>query len=465
MISKVFKAYDVRALYPDPLDEKVGFKVGYATAAYLKKEVGDGPIAVSRDMRPSAPSMAQALINGLTAAGADVIDLGMCDTSQQYFAIPHLGAIGGVQVTASHNPIDYIGFKISREDAKPVGRDTGLLDIQAIAEGLNGSEEAGSPGSVEQRDLWDAYRAHILGFMGELARPLKLYVDASNGMGTSLLEKVFAGVPNLEITAINNVYSDKWAHEPNPLVPENVLPTIEGVKATGADLGACFDGDADRCMLVDDAGVICGCDHLTAWLADHFVSQSHADASSKKPTTIVYDLRSSKVVEESVKALGAEPRMSKVGHVNMKAVLRESGGVFGGELSGHFYFRDNSYADSGAITLAAAMQVLAKGGAKLSEQIGGFRKYPQSGELNFQTPDKQAAIDGVKQKYGADADAVLELDGVSVDCFESQGWWANIRASNTEPLLRLNMEAKDQATLDKMLGEIAPTLGTPDAGH
>ena len=458
-LGKVFKAYDVRQTYPQPLNEAVGYKVGYGVGVYLKRQAGGaGTVVCSRDHRPSAPSMQEALMKGVRAAGMDVVDLGRCDTSVQYFAIPHLDAVGGVQTTASHNPIEYIGYKISGAGAKPIGRDTGLTDIQGIAEGVDGESEP--IGRYEQRDIWESYREHILRFTsGGLARPLKVFVDCSNGVGTTLLEKVFRGVPNLEVVAVNDVFTDQWAHEPNPLVAENVEPTIAGVREHGADLGACFDGDADRCMLVDDKGVICGCDHLTAWLAGHFTAQAGS------ATTIVYDLRSSKVVQETVESIGAKPAMSKVGHVNMKALLRETDGIFGGELSGHFYFRDNSFADSGAITLAAALGVLSRSDEPLSEQIAPYRKYPQSGEINFRNDDKEGTIEKLRSTYGGDADEVLELDGVSIDCWSKAGWWCNVRASNTEPLLRLNMEAKDSATLAKMLAEIKPTLGEEAHGH
>ncbi|MEM1098550.1 MAG: phosphomannomutase/phosphoglucomutase [Planctomycetota bacterium] len=463
-LSKVFKAYDVRAIYPDPLDEAKARKIGYGVGKFLHEQAeaagtGAKTVVISRDHRPAAPSMAEALILGVRAAGMNVVDLGRCDTSIQYFAVPHFDAAGGVQCTASHNPIEYIGFKVSAAQAKPVGRDTGLTDIQQHAEAA--PDPLPEPtGAYEAKDVWAEYRQHILGFMtAPLTRPIKLYVDCCNGMGTTLLEKVFAGVPNLEITAINDTYTDQWAHEPNPLVAENMQPTVEGVKATGADLGACFDGDADRCMLVDDQGHLCGCDHLTAWLAEHFVKQAGGD------TTIVYDLRSSKAVEETIRQLGATPAMSKVGHVNMKALLRETGGVFGGELSGHFYFRDNSYADSGAITLAAALAVLGQGDKKLSELIAPFRKYPQSGEINFENEDKQGTMDLLEAKYKADADEILHLDGVSIDCWNAKGWTMNVRASNTEPLLRLNAEAKDQATLDALLEEVTPKLGKVAEGH
>lgn len=462
MISKVFKAYDVRATYPEPLNEDAAWKIGVGVAELLKKENGGpGKVVVSQDHRPAAQSMASALIKGLRSAGMDVIDLGRCDTSIQYFAIPHLGACGGVQCTASHNPINYIGFKISRAGAKPVGMGTGLEDIQQTAEDLEGKLEdcPKATGHYEQQDIWPAYTKHIRGFLQpKLQRPIKLYVDCSNGMGVTLLEKVFTGIENLEVIAVNNGFTDNWAHEPNPLVAENMVPTQLGVENHGCDLGACFDGDADRCMLVDDKGETCGCDHLTAWLAETFVKQN-PDAP------IVYDLRSSKVVVETVEALGVEAVRAKVGHVNIKAALREAKGSFGGELSGHFYFQDNSFADSGAILLAVALGVIGSSDKPLSELIAPFRKYPQSGEQNFTCPDKDAVLAKIKEDYGSHCDSMDELDGITIDAFKTMGWWFNIRASNTEPLLRLNAEAKDQVLLDDLLKQLTPMLGEPAVGH
>jgi len=462
MISKVFKAYDVRAIYPDPLGEDDAWKIGFGTAELLKQENGGpGKVVVSRDHRPAAPSMAGSLNAGIRAAGCDVIDLGKCDTSVQYFAIPHLEAIGGVQCTASHNPIEYIGFKISRAGARPVGKGSGLDEIQAIAQKLE-DEDAScgeATGSLDEHDIWPAYAAHIRSFLQPaLQKPVKLFVDCCNGMGTTLLEKVFKDIDNLEIKAINDTYTDTWAHEPNPLVEENMVPTNIGVQNTNSDLGACFDGDADRCMLVDEKGQPCGCDHLTAWLADFFVQTNPG-----KP--IVYDLRSSKVVEETIEALGVEAVRAKVGHVNIKKALRDCDGSFAGELSGHFYFKDNAFADSGAILLAVALGVLGSSDKPLSELIAPYRKYPQSGEMNFTCPDKDAALEAIKKDFGEHCDHMDELDGITIDCWPSANWWFNVRASNTEPLLRLNAEAKSQVMLDELLKKLTPMLGEPAAGH
>lgn len=460
MIGKIFKAYDVRATYPEPLNEDAGWKVGYAVGEYFKKGNGgqSGTVLVSRDHRPSAPSMAKALIAGLRAVGMDVVDLGQADTSFMYFAIPHVaGALGGVQTTASHNPIDYIGFKISGPGARPIGADSGLKEIQAIAESIDSTDKP-AVGKLEERDLWAEYRKHVLAFLSPLKRPIKVYIDACNGMATRLVPEVFKDVENLTIVKENFEFTDNWAHQPNPLVAENMKPTQEGVVREKAELGACFDGDADRCMITDENGEIIGCDHLTALLCDHFLKQQPG-------SSVVYDLRASKVVQQTIEALGGKPARSKVGHVNMKAVLRETDGIFGGELSGHFYFKHNSFADSGAIAFAAVLSVLSESDKPISELIAPYKQYPQSGEINFKAEDKAGIMAGLKETYAADAQMIDDLDGVTIDCFESKGFWFNVRASNTEPLLRLNAEAKDAATLEALLNELKPKLGTIDAGH
>jgi len=457
-LEKIFKAYDVRATYPDMLNEAAAFKVGYATGEYLGRD-GDGTVLVSRDMRPHSPSLCKALTAGLRASGRDVVDLGMCDTSFMYFAINHLGAIGGIQTTASHNPINYNGFKISGRQARPIGRDTGLSDIQQIA--INTDVEADTAeqkGSYRDQDLWAEYRNHVLQFFTPPKRKLTVAIDACNAMGGKLAPAVFEGLENVEIIPLNFEITGSFVHEPNPLVAENMVPTQEAVRKHNADLGVCFDGDADRCMITDEQGEIVGCDHLTALLTEAYFAE-------KDPgTTIVYDLRSSKVVEETVKRLDCKPKRSRVGHVFMKAVLRETKGIFGGELSGHFYFRDNFYADSGAITFAVVLSILGQRDEAMSELVAPYKQYPQSGERNFETDDKAAVLSSLKSTYGADGD-MDELDGVTIDCWDRKGWWFNVRASNTEPLLRLNAEAKDEATLKSLLEELTPQLGKPASGH
>ncbi len=467
MIGPIFKAYDIRATYPEPLNEEAGWKVGLAAGQFFKEKAKaagatGNAVAVSRDMRPSSPTMAKALIDGLLASGVDVIDLGMADTSIQYFAVNFLGAIGGIQTTASHNPINYNGFKLSGLQAKPIGANTGLKDIQAIAEKLADraayKAPAGvTPGKLSTRDVWSEYKKHILQFFIPTNRILKVYVDASNGMAGHMVPKVFEGLPTVKIIPINFETNGKFVHEPNPLVAKNMIPTQEGVLKHAAHFGACFDGDADRCIFTDELGNIIGCDHLTGLFAEYFLKTNPG-------STVVYDLRSSKAVEETIKSLGGKPYRSRVGHVFMKADLRETKGVFGGELSGHFYFRDNYFADSGAIAFAVMLSILSASDRPLSQIIAPYMRYPQSGEQNFVVQDKTGVFSWVKDTYGK-AGKLDELDGVSIDAWDTQGYAFNIRASNTEPLMRLNAEAKDKKTLKTLLEQLTPKLGTPDSGH
>ena len=470
MLSKIFKAYDVRAIYPSPLGETEAWQVGCATGQYLKKLVIDtgitaalnlpNTVVISHDMRPHSPQLTKAFTEGVRASGMDVIDVGMCDTSFIYFAINHLGAAGGVQVTASHNPIQYNGFKISGPQAKPIGATTGLSEIQAIAETLGEAGSVTGDGKYEERDLWEPYRQHVLKFYQppkKGKRPIRVVIDASNGMAGKLVPKVFSALPGVEIIPINFEITGAFSHDPNPLVAENMKPTQEGVAKHRADLGACFDGDADRCILTDERGTIIGCDHLTALLVEHFTRGQYG-------TTVIYDLRSSKALEEAIIKNGARPMKSRVGHVFMKAALRESMGVFGGELSGHFYFRDNFYADSGAIAFAAVLSVLGQSDITLHDLVEPFKQYPQSGEINFHVENKEKTLDAVEEKFGDDA-IIDKLDGVTIDQWEKSGWWFNCRASNTEPLIRLNAEAKDKVKLDALLTELKPMLGKEDTGH
>lgn len=463
MLNEIFKAYDIRGLYPQKVNEDAAFAIGFGTASFLadhpERPSGDAGniVLVSQDMRTSSPSLATALSDGIRAAGMNVIDLGMCDTSIMYFAVNHFGCAGGIQTTASHNPPEYNGFKISAPLAKPVGGTTGLKDILVIAEkvGPHGSKDL--TGSYSEENIWEQYRKHILSFLTIPKKPIKVYIDGSNGMAGKLIPQVFDGVKNLEIVDINFEITGSFVHEPNPLVAENMIPTQKGVVENKAHFGACFDGDADRCMVTDELGNIIGCDHLTAFLCDHFLAQAPG-------ATVLYDLRSSKVVEETIREASAKPQKSCVGHVFMKKALREANGIFGGELSGHFYFRDNYYADSGAIAFAAIVSVLGQTDTPFSELVAPFKKYPQSGEINFRTEDKDAVLAKLKEMY-ASKGIFEELDGVSFDLFDNEGFWFNVRASNTEPLLRLNAEAKDQAILDSLLAVLKPMLGEEAVGH
>jgi phosphomannomutase len=455
MIEKVYKAYDIRGVYPDPLNEDIAWKTGHATAQFLRMNLTGlakadprmNMIIVGRDMRTSSPSLAKALIEGILSTGTNVIDIGMIDTPQIYFAINHLGCCGGIQVTASHNPAHYNGFKISGIEARPVGENTGLNEIKRIAMNLRKGPSA-NVGRVESMDLSRPYKSHVLQFL-KLQRPLKVVVDCSNGMAGKFVPNIFVGHPNLDIITINTDITGTFRHEPNPLVDSNLRELQEAVLSNAADFGVCFDGDADRCIFVDEQAKIVRCDILTAFLAKDFLKKSPNSA-------IAYDLRSSRVVREEILNAGGIPKRERVGHVFMKKALADSHGVFGGELSGHFYFRDNFKTDSGAIVFAVTSSVLSGYDQPLSQILKPLQRYYSSGEINYEVADKDAAIRKLADRY---KDASVDyLDGLTV---EYDTWWFNVRKSNTEPLLRLNLEANTTDLLKKKLDEVGGQLGTP----
>ncbi len=457
MLDSVFKAYDVRAVHPDPLSTDVARRIGWGAADWFieqsGKTGGDVTIAVGHDMRLSSPELVEALEHGLRARGVNVVQVGLVDTPFIAFAVNHLGADGGIQTTASHNPAHYNGFKICAAHAKPVGRDTGLDDIRQRA-GQAPDDMGVVRGDRSEANLWDAYREHVFRFLDPAlldgSASVRLAIDASNGMAGTMVPKLFDDVPGLELVRIHfDNDSGVFVHEPNPLVESNLQWVRDAVVSEGAHAGICFDGDADRCMVVDEQGGVIGCDLLTAWLSERFLAEQGGAGA------IVYDLRSSHCVQDAITNAGGTPVRSRVGHVFMKQKMAEHDAVFGGELSGHFYFRDNWYADSGAMAFALVASAVAAAGKPLSECIAPFRDRVQSGEINFETPDKQAAMDALKAAY-PDAQ-VDELDGVTVVLDD---WWCNVRASNTEPLLRLNLEGPDAATVEARVAEVAAMLGT-----
>jgi phosphomannomutase len=460
MLAKVFKAYDVRATYPKPLNERLAWQIGYGTAELLLGEARaagqDDPmsrhIAVGRDMRKSSPALSDALMQGMQDFGADVIDLGLVDTPFVYFAINHLGCAGGVQVTASHNPAEYNGFKISRAKAKPVGQDSGLTEIQRLAALVEREKLQPRGGHRESRDLWKPYREHLLRLLDprllDGSRTLKVVIDASNGMAGTMVPKVFDGVKGLKIERINfDNSTGEFVHEPNPLVEANLAQVREGVVKAKADFGVCFDGDADRCMVLDEKGEPIGCDLLLAAMV--------GDALKSRPgASVVYDLRSSRAVPEAIRAAGGVPVESRVGHVFMKAKLAEAKAPIGGELSGHFYFQDMFDTDSGARAFVAALNTLVAAGRPMSAIVKPYRRFAQSGEINFENEDKLGALKALRKAYPKAKSH--ELDGLSLDAGD---WWCNVRMSNTEPLLRLNLESADAATTARMVQALSPILG------
>jgi phosphomannomutase len=460
-LEKIFKAYDVRATYPTPLNEEAAWKVGFGTATFLKGQAASASgvahkdtLVVGRDMRPHSTSLAKALCDGIRAAGLNVIDIGVIDTSMIYFAINHLSVLGGIQTTASHNPINYNGFKISGPKAVPIGSSSGLDEIRAIALGVKSTAVPVS-GSIVEKDIWAGYKKHVLSFL-DLKRPLKVVIDASNGMAGKMVPAVFGDVPGLTIVPILFEITGSFTHEPNPLVDKNLDMLRAKLAATpDADLGSMFDGDADRCLFLDETGKTVGCDIMTALLAKDFLSKP-----ANKGASIVYDLRSSHVVKDEILAAGGVPVRDRVGHAFIKKTLKEKDAVFGGELSGHFYFRDNFYADSGAIAFSVLLSVLSAQPKKLSQLVAPLYTYYPTGEVNFEVEDKDGTIKKLAGKYSAGK--IDYLDGITVELGD---WWFNVRKSNTEPLLRLNLEAKTAKLREEKVAELQEILGHPAEGH
>ncbi|MDY7010154.1 MAG: phosphomannomutase/phosphoglucomutase [Planctomycetota bacterium] len=454
-LGKVFKAYDIRGVYSTEIDEDLAWKIGFAAGQFLRSllrgydrgQASANRLVVGRDMRPHSQSLSDNLIEGIIASGLSCVDVGMCDTPMIYFAVNHLGACGGVQVTASHNPIEYNGFKVSGLKARPVGEDTGLKEIRHIVSTLRRIPQGETSAKVEQMDLWSDYRGHVLQSL-KLSRPLKVAVDASNGMAGKMMPEIFDAA-DLEIIPLNYEFGGRFAHPPNPLIDANLKQVCSAVKKHKADFGICFDGDADRCMFVDEKGQIVRCDYITAMLARHFLKLHPA-------STVVYDLRSSRVVAEEILASGGTPRRERVGHAFMKKAMADAHGIFGGELSGHFYFRDNYNADSGAIVFATVASIVSSGSVPLGELIEPLKRYVQSGEINFRVKDKAEKMNELAEKF-ADGQAD-SLDGVTI---QYDDWWFNVRPSNTEPFLRLNLEAKNAGLLKEKLDQIQNILGEP----
>jgi phosphomannomutase len=456
MIGKVFKAYDVRATYPSPLNEDAAWKVGHAAAQFLKRsrQINVEPrvkredsVVVGRDMRPHSAGLSNALSDGIRSVGYNVIDIGMVDTPMVYYAINAIDCVGGIQTTASRDPIQFNGFKISGPKAKPIVAASGLDDIKRITSTLRPGN-TGLKGKYEERDLWPHYAKHVLKFLN-LQRPMKVAVDACNGMAGKMLPAIFSGVANLEIVPIHFDITGEFIHAPDPLVDANLQWTRDATIEHKADFGACFDGDADSCVFVDENGKTVGGDLIVALLARDFLLQP-----ANKGAGIVYDLRCSRIVPEEITAAGGVPHREKSGHASIKKAMVETKSVFGGELSGHFYFRDNAYADCSAIALARLLSVLSAQSQPLSELIQPLMRYSRSGQINFMVDDKESKIRELAEQYKKLKSDYL--DGLTIDHGD---WWFNVRKSNTEPVLRLNLEAKTPEILATKLADLKKVLG------
>jgi phosphomannomutase len=444
---RVFKAYDVRGIYGAELDEEGAQAIGRAFVEVFEPK----RIAVGRDMRVSSPAMAEAVIDGAAGAGAEVLELGLVGTEMVYFAVGELGLDGGIAVTASHNPKEYTGMKIVRAGALPVGGESGLLEIRdrALADS-QGQTQGQTPGRVQKYDVWPAYVERVLSFVDVSAiRPLKVVIDAANGMAGAMLPPVLEHLPQLDVVRCFFEPDGSFPnHEPNPLLPENREFIVRKTLDEGADFGVAFDGDADRCFFVDDTGEFVPGDFATAIFAEAVLG--------KEPgAKVIYDVRASWAVPETIESRGGVPLMNRVGHAFIKQRMREEGAAFAGEVSGHYYFRGFTQADSGVIPFLLMLERISTDGRKLSEILRPFReRYFITGELNTPVPDVDEKLREIEERFGPEG-RVSHLDGVSVG---ADDWHMNVRPSNTEPLLRLNLEARTPELMERKRDEVLAVI-------
>ena len=439
----IFKAYDVRGLYPSEVNEDAARQIGRGFVSYLDAK----RIAVSRDMRLSSPSVAAAFIEGAREQGADVVDYGMLATDMMYFAVARDGHDGGAQITASHNPKQYNGIKLVRREAFPLSGEAGLSEIREMITAGKLPEPAGRQGTLARMDVMDDYVAHVLSFIDpSIIKPFNVVLDAGSGMAGMVAPKLFERLPCRTTRLCFEVDGTFPNHEANPLIEENRRDIVERVIQEKADIGIAWDGDADRCFFIDGAGEFIAGDFVTALLAEAFLIK-HPGAK------IVYDVRASYAVKDTVAKYGATALMNRVGHAFFKRRMREEGAIFGGEVTGHYYFRDNFYADNGFIPALLMLELMSHKGATLAELLAPLRaKYFISGEINTKMPDMrvvQEKIDALSARY-KDA-KTYTMDGVSV---EYPDWHFNVRASNTEPLIRLNLEATTRAEMERRRDEV-----------
>ena len=436
----VFKAYDIRGTYPDQLDERLLRAVGSAFATF----VGTPTIAIARDMRPSGVTLCAAFAEGARAVGVDVIDLGMASTDFLYFAAGYLDAPGAM-FTASHNPAQYNGIKLCLAGAKPIGTDTGLKDIEALTHRFYDEPAQGPLAAVTERDLLPEWVAHVHSFIDtDGLRPLKVAGDAANGMGGLVAPLVFADLPfslDLLYPELDGTFPN---HPADPIQPENLRDLQAHVLATGSDIGLAFDGDADRVFLIDEKAQPVSGSVTTAMVAEAMLA-THPGA------TVLYNLICSKAVPEVIAEQGGTAVRTRVGHSYIKQVMAETGAVFGGEHSGHYYYAKNYRADSGIITAMVVLELLSRSNMPLSELVKPYQRYAASGEINTEVASPADSVDAVAAHYAAEGASVDRLDGLTVD-FGT--WWFNLRPSNTEPLLRLNVEAPTDADVARHVADV-----------
>ncbi|WP_031099742.1 MULTISPECIES: phosphomannomutase/phosphoglucomutase [unclassified Streptomyces] len=443
-LSQIVKAYDVRGVVPDQWDEALAGLFGAAFAEVTEAAA----IVVGHDMRPSSPGLSRAFARGAADRGADVTEIGLCSTDQLYYASGALN-LPGAMFTASHNPAQYNGIKLCRAGAAPVGQDTGLTQIRELVErwlAQGAPEPVDRPGTLSVRETLEDYAAHLRSLVDLTSiRPLRVVVDAGNGMGGHTVPPVFAGLPLTLVPMYFELDGTFPNHEANPLDPANLVDLQKRVPVEGADLGIAFDGDADRCFVVDEHGDPVSPSAITALVAARELARNGGKG------TVIHNLITSRTVPEVVKENGGTPVRTRVGHSFIKAEMARSGAIFGGEHSAHYYFKDFWNADTGML---AALHVLAALGGQegpLSALVAQYDRYTGSGEINSTVADQAARLAAIRTAYEGRADVTLDdLDGLTVAAAD---WWFNVRPSNTEPLLRLNAEAKDEATMTKVRDE------------
>ena len=437
----VFKAYDIRGLYLAELDEDGAYRVGRAYVEHFEPR----KIAVGRDMRLSSPTMVSAFVEGAADGGADVLDIGLVGTEMVYFAVVELGLDGGACITASHNPKEYTGMKIVRRGALPVGGDSGLAEVRALA--LAGFGPVAKRGEVREEDVWPGFVEKVLSFVdADAIRPLRIVVDAANGMAGAMLPPVLECIPQLDVVRCFFELDGSFPnHEPNPLLPENREFIVARTREEKADLGVAFDGDADRCFFVDDTGEFVPGDFVTALLAETMLEREPG-------AKVIYDVRASRAVPETIERAGGVPLVNRVGHAFIKQRMRKEEAAFGGEVSAHYYFRDFSQADSGVVPFLLMVDLLSRRGKRLSELLAPFRnRFFLTGEINTPVADVPLKLQELKERYSTEGGSISHLDGLSVD-FED--WHFNVRPSNTEPLLRLNLEALSPELMEEKRDEV-----------
>ncbi len=442
-----FKAYDVRGRLPDQLNEEIAYRIGRAFADYLKAKT----VAVGRDVRLSSPSIQDALVRGLNAQGADAYDIGLCGTEEIYFATANRGFDGGVMVTASHNPADYNGLKFVRQEARPLTGDTGLPEIKALAE-ANEFFDPPASGTRKSLQVRKDYIAHLLSYLGSgRLKPLKIVVNAGNGCAGPVVDELAERLP-LELIRVFNEPDGNFPNGiPNPLLPQNRAATSDRVVAEGADFGVAWDGDFDRCFLFDNRGRFIEGYYIVGLLGQAFCEKTPG-------AKIVYDPRMTWNTVEMVTEAGGVPIMSKAGHAFMKERMRREDALYGGEMSAHHYFKKFAYCDSGMIPWLLVAEMVSQTGVSLANMVDSrIARYPASGEINRRLDDPAGALAALESRYGASAKAVDHTDGLSV---EFEDWRFNVRPSNTEPVVRLNVESRgDEALMrakcDELLEQLA----------